>query len=386
MGVKIREKPKGSGEWYVFIEHQGKRKAKRIGRDKKMAQQIAKQIEAKLTLKDTGLLQEAKVFPTFKALAEEWLAVYVKTSKRSTTYVRYSGLLRMYLNPQIGDIPINEFRRVHVLQALRHIQSKGLSRSSIDQGKNVISGVVEYALDNEYLEVNPTNGTMKRLGLSRKSDRQPITIFIYEEVDAILETCLKYEPKFYPLILAAFRTGMRLGELLALRWANVNWLQKYVQVESSWRNSKLTGTKTNKSRRVDLSDQLTAELKRLLTQRKEEALKIGKNEVVPIIFHTDNTYTSQNSVRNVWKRILIKAGLNHRKFHTCRHTFASFMLSSMVPIAYTSKMMGHNSIQMTVDIYGHLLPDQNNSAVNTLDSATNRNPAATIETKKAVTN
>ena len=385
MGVKAREKPKGSGIWYVFISHHGTRKAKKIGRDKALAQRVAKEIGAKLVLKDTGLLDEKKDVPLFYDLAQQWLAVHIKPVKRTTTYKRYSSLLRMYVNPVIGSVPVDEFRRVQVLQVLRSMLRKGLSRASIEQGKNVISGVLEFAIDFEYLDVNPTHGAMKRIGLPRKMDQKEITVFTRDEVGGILEVCKSYRPDFYPLFMTGFRTGMRLGELLALRWEKVNWRQQYIVVDSSWRNGKLTGTKTRRSRRVDLSDQLTAELRKLYAQRKEEALRCGTNQIIPIIFHTKGEYTSQNSVRNIWKRVLAKAELDYRKFHCTRHTFASLLIADNHPLNYVKEMMGHHSIQMTVDVYGHLLPDQNNSAVNTLDDATICNLSATIKKEKAVT-
>lgn len=377
MGVKVRQKPKNSGIWYVFVEHHGKRKAKKVGRDKRLAQQIAQKLGAKLTLKDTGFLDDKQDIPAFRDLAAEWLATHIKPTKRTTTYKRYSSLLRMYLNPSIGDTPVDEFRRAQVIKPLRSMLRKRLSRSSIEQGKNVISGVLEYAIDYEYLDVNPTHGAMKRIGLPRNKDRKEVQIFSREEVGQILEVCNSYRPDFYPLFMTAFRTGMRLGELLALRWEKINWRQQYIVVDSSWRNGKLTGTKTSKSRRVDLSDQLTRELRRIYTARKEEALRSGTGHIEPIIFPTKGDYTSQNSVRNIWKRVLDKAELDYRKFHCTRHTFASLLIADNHPLNYIKEMMGHHSIQMTVDVYGHLLPDQNNSAVNSLDDAPIRNLSAT---------
>jgi integrase len=332
-----------------------------------------------------GLLDNDKEIPLFRDLAEQWLETHIKPVKRATTHKRYGSLLRMYINPAIGNIPVNEFRRVQVLQALRTMLNKGLSRASVEQGKNVISGVLEYAIDHEYLETNPTHGAMKRLGLPRKTNQKEVTVFTREEIGAILDTCKSYRLAYYPLFLTAFRTGMRLGELLALRWESINWRQQFIVVDSSWRNGTLTGTKTRKSRRVDLSDQLVVELKRLHTQRKEEALRSGASQVVPIIFHTKGTYTSQNSVRNIWKRVLAKAELDYRKFHCTRHTFASLLIADNQPLNYVKEMLRHHSIQMTVDVYGHLLPDQNKSAVNSLDDATIRNLSATRQKERAAT-
>ncbi len=75
MGVKIRQKPPGSGIYWIFINHQGKRKSKQIGKDKRLARQVAKKIEAKLVLGEYELDKRKDQFPTFKEYAERWLAL-----------------------------------------------------------------------------------------------------------------------------------------------------------------------------------------------------------------------------------------------------------------------------------------------------------------------
>ena len=129
----------------------------------------------------------------------------------------------------------------------------------------------------------------------------------------------------------------------------------------------LTGTKTRKSRRVDMSDQLLEEMRSLQTKRKREALAAGTAEIVETVFHTDGVPTSQNTIRNIWKRLLKKAELRNMRFHDIRHTYASLLLSRGESPVYVKEQLGHSSIQMTVDIYGHLIPGGNRQAVNALD-------------------
>ena len=132
----------------------------------------------------------------------------------------------------------------------------------------------------------------------------------------------------------------------------------------------LTSTKTSKVRRVDMSEQLACELERLYSQRKRQGLRAGKGKPEEIIFHTKGGYTSQNSIRNVWLRVLGKAGFRHRRFHDIRHTFASLLLSNGESPVYVKEQLGHSSIQMTVDVYGHLIPSGNRKAVDRLDAKT----------------
>ena len=125
-----------------------------------------------------------------------------------------------------------------------------------------------------------------------------------------------------------------------------------------------------------MSDQLAATLKDLHLKRKREALRAGSNEVEPIIFHTGGEYTAQNTIRNIWRRLLDKTGLDYRKFHTIRHTVTSLLLSSGQPLNFVKDTLGHGSIQITVDCYSHFFPSENPTTISTLDDVPIFTPAA----------
>ena len=379
MGVKVRERPKGSRIWWIYIDHQGDRKAKKIGRDKQLAIDVAKKVEAHLVLGDLELLESKEKIPTFNDYCQLWLDDYIKQTRRTTTYQRYTSVLKLHVGPIIGKIPLDQIKRSHIRNALLNISKKGLSKSSVSMARNVISGTIEYAMEEELVTTNPTNGVLKKLGLDGRNRPlvQPMTP---DEVSLFLGICSLHMKKWHPLFRCAFRTGMRLGELLGLRWEDIDWNSKSVQVQRSFRQGKLTGTKTRKSRRVDMSDQLVEELRGLLTNRKKEAMATGTGEVVETIFHTGGKPTSQNTIRNIWKRLLKKAQLRNMRFHDIRHTYASILLSRGENPVYVKEQLGHSSIQMTVDIYGHLIPGGKRQAVNALDDfATNRNLSATTK-------
>jgi len=383
MSVKVRERPKGSGVYWIFIDHKGKRKAKKVG-DQKNAEDAAKKIEAKLTLAEFDIETGKKTAPIFKEIAEMWLEIHVKMSKRKTTHDRYKTMLKLYINPQIGSLEINRLARGDVIKTLRSIQAKGKSKSTVEVGRNVISGVCEYAIDEEYIKDNPCVGVIKRLGFQRKKDRKTITVFTPDEVEAILQKSLEYRPQWHPLFLICFRAGLRLGEALALEWSDLNWRDGYILVQRSFRAGRVSPTKNGRPRRVDMTDQLISVLRKLNLKRREEALKLGMDEPMPIVFHTNGEHTSQNTIRNIWRRILTKCGLEYRKLHSARHTFASLLISRGESLAYVKELMGHSSIQITVDVYGHLLPTENRNILNSLDT-TNRNLSATTENEKAAT-
>jgi len=379
MGVRVREKPKGSGVWWIFIEHQGKRKAKKIGKDKRLAKELAKRIEAKLALGDFDLdpAEKAPVF-TLSEYANLWLEKYVKPLRRETTVERYSHTFKRYIDPALGSRRLDEITRKDVRDLLLSIHGKGLSYSTVCLARDVLSGIFNHAVDDEVVSVNPVQGVVKRLQLDRKKNCD-FEAFTKDEVSHFLAVCREYRPDYHAFFLTAFRTGARLGELLALTWGDIDFHGKFIRINKSWKRGKITPTKTGRVRRVDMSDQLSEELKVLLSRRKKEALAEGR-QVHDYLFH-DGTGKplSQNTVRNVFKAVLKRAGLREIRLHDIRHTFASLLLSDGQSPVYVKEQLGHSSIQMTVDIYGHLIPSSNREAVNRLDetqpSATYPQPA-----------
>jgi len=100
MGVKIREKPNGSGEWWIFINHHGKRKSKRVG-DLVTAKEVAKKVGAKLVLQQFELNEEeANELPTLKEYSILWLDDYIKPLRRLSTYERYTDILKRHVYPK----------------------------------------------------------------------------------------------------------------------------------------------------------------------------------------------------------------------------------------------------------------------------------------------
>jgi integrase len=157
---------------------------------------------------------------------------------------------------------------------------------------------------------------------------------------------------------------MRLDELLGLQWGDIDSYGKFITVQRSFKRNRMSDTKTGKTRRVDMSDQLATVLLELLRQRKAEALQKGTGEVIATIFHKNGKPMSQNTIRNIFKRILKKAGLREIRFHDIRHTYASILLSNGESPVYVKEQLGHSSYDMTVDIYGHLIPGSNRGSVN----------------------
>jgi integrase len=138
-------------------------------------------------------------------------------------------------------------------------------------------------VDADLIPANPADKVTSRLGL-RQRKQAKIQALNREEVQLFLDICAEHYPDFYPFFLCGFRTGMRLGELLALEWGDVDWNGQFIQVSRSYKLGRTTETKTKKWRRVDASDQLLDALRELHLAEKRNALKSG-HPLPELIFH-----------------------------------------------------------------------------------------------------
>ena len=217
MGVSIREKPKGSGEWWVFVNHRGTRKAKKIGKDKKLAREVAQKIEAKLILGDLDLEKSQLKIPTLGEYSQKWLA-FIKMNRRESTYERYDQVLRDHILPVFKKRSLDSITRGDI----RDFLISKAEKFSVFVFRDVLSGVLGFALDDELIKVNPVTGITKKLELKRDKSRDvdPLTEM---DLSTFLDTSKSLNPEHYPFFLMAARTGMRLGELLAVRWGDLDF-------------------------------------------------------------------------------------------------------------------------------------------------------------------
>jgi integrase len=154
------------------------------------------------------------------------------------------------------------------------------------------------------------------------------------------------------------------------------------EVKRTWSNRRFSIPKSGKGRRVDLSLHLTETLKALLVERKKETLRKGWGEIPEWVFVSEvGTPLERGGFQaRVWTKLLAKAGLRYIRIHDLRHTYASLLIQNGESLAYVKEQLGHHSIQLTVDTYGHLVPGGNRQAVDRLDdleNATIRNLSAT---------
>jgi len=381
MGVKVREKPKGSGEWWIFIDHQNKRKARKIGRDKNLAQKVAKQIEARLVLGKFDM--DDKEVPTFGYYAEKWIETVVPFTCKSSTLSDYRAILKNHILPVFNNKFITEINRLLIKEFLVGKLKAGLSESKINHLKSCISGIFELAIDDKMIDLNPTNKLGRLCNKKKQKASKKIDFLTRDELSLLLQTFQKYFPKHYPFVLTLSRTGMRLGEAIGLQWGDIDFNSRFITVQRNITRGKLDTTKNYRARRVDMSLQLTEKLWHL---KKERFTEFGDNIPEWIFINSRGNPIDEGNFRGrIFYKTLEIAEIRRIRIHDLRHTYASLLLQNGESMVYVMEQLGHSSIRVTVDTYGHLIPGGNIEAVDKLDdileNATIRNLSAT-EIKK----
>jgi len=361
MGVRVRQKVKGKGNpWWVFISHNGKRTSRKVG-DKKASEAVASTIRAKLQLGEFGF-EEQKPVPTFKEHAKLWLSL--PHDWKESTRESYLGNLNNHILPVFGSTPVNEIKRKDLKLFFDKLLSEGVASNTVALIRSPISGILSHALDSELIENNPIIGL--KLGKKTALEFEPLS---KEDVVLLLENAQQYEGgTYYPSILCALRTGMRIGEIKALKWKDLDFENRLIEVRRSCRKSRITKPKNGKSRRVDMTLQLTDTLKALQTAQKRNALEKGRPFGEWVFANNDGGMLTYKTFRKSLTECLKLAKLREIRIHDLRHTYATIRLLSGHNIGDVSYQLGHSSIKITYDTYGHWLPGKFKSEVDELDN------------------
>jgi integrase len=373
MGVKIRKR---GGKWYVVVNYHGRRKTKCVSSSRAVAETVRRQLEARLAVGDLGILAEAESqVPTFDAYADTWLKNYARVECKTSTADGYEGVLRLYLRPRFGAQRLDEVKRTAIKAMVSDLIADKLSRNTIRNAMCVIRAIFYDAIEGGIVESNPA----ARLGRFTRTPRAGETKGIAltsKEAQQFLEAAKAVCVEYFPLFLTALRAGLRRGELVALQWGDIqfgrddNDPNRFIVVQHNYVRREHTTTKSKKSRRVDLSRELRKSLLDLRDKRLLEAFLNGKENIADdLVFPSpDGTILDpDNLYHRYFQPVLTKAGLRKIRLHDLRHTFGSLLLQNGATIVYVKEQMGHSSIQVTVDIYGHLIPGANVSYVDRLD-------------------
>jgi len=251
-----------------------------------------------------------------------------------------------------------------------------LGSSPCRRYRPIRSAALSHAVEDEKLPANPAlrMGRYLRQGDEPKRHIQPLT---RTEAAHLVDAAKIHYSQWHPWVLLTLRTGLRLGEQLALQWGDVDWHGKFVLVQRNLVRGVLTSPKSHQRRRVDMSEQLITALQDWRRAQQARWLKKGEELPVWVFPSREGTAMEERNVRHAFTRLLAKAKLRQMRIHDLRHTFASLLLQHGESVVYVKEQLGHGSIQITVDTYGHLIPGANRAAVDRLDDVPKLQPDAT---------
>ena len=349
MAVIVREKVKGSGEWWIFINHQGKRKSKKIG-SKKAANGVAREIEKRLASDDLGILK-AKI-PTVASYCDEWVTSPIREWSDATRS-GYSSILENHIVPHLGSKRLDEVKRLDVKRLIEDVHHLSSARKKVIAA--VLSGIFSSAVEDEIVEVNPCQKMRKYCGNQPLLDIKPLTA---DEVQTLLDNASKFPFEAYTFFLVAVRTGLRVGELLALEWTDIDFESRFVEIKKSMRvaTKQIGPPKNKKTRKVDLTLAVVQTLRKLQAQRK--VVSIGGNELV----------FPNLSYQTLIKKTIKEIAPRPIRIHDLRHTYATLRLNKGDNIMDVSKQLGHHKVGFTIDKYGYWIPGEHKAQVDELDT------------------
>lgn len=366
-GIQVRCDQRGM--WVVFLGHGERRKNKTIGPGREGLVKAIKAAEA-ISAKLKSALAEGKTVeaksnsPKFGTSANAWLSGN-EGKWDENTLERYEGILRIHLlpDPNIKGKRLDEITRSDVKKAMRALLKKR-SAATVELAYTVFNGVFEEAVDEEILSANPAQRLLKAV-LPPKAQRgvfeaDPMTT---EERDLFLEhaekICTWSELLVFKVMAFA---GFRLGEALAMRERNLDTRSMTYMVCEGYKIKRFNKPKKGKKRKVDLPVFLVEELQAYIRSLRKQSLQEGKGGEVDLLFIDPQENGpwpfSQRRIQGMMKRICRAAGLRLRNPHDLRHTYATIMLMAHQSPAYVQRQLGHSSISMTVDVYGHWISGQ----------------------------
>lgn len=379
MGVIVKEKVKDSGVWWIYVHHNGRKKTKCIGTDQALAETVAEKIRAKLALAEFGFIEKKTAGPTFKEVAKLWLAE--PKQWRESTRANYVFSLEKHVYPKIGQRPIGTITRKKLKTFFHQLINNDMAANTVALIRAPISGVFTFALDEEMIESNP----LHRLAIKNRKSDLTIRPLNERDVDLLLDQARRFmDGYYYPALLCSVRTGCRVGELQALRWTDIDLDDRILDVVASFRRGRTTRPKNDKGRRVDMTPHLVDTLRTHKREQKKAALRGGYKLSEYVFANRKGNIIDRETYKNALNRCLDGAGLQRIRIHDLRHTYATIRLLRGHNVGDVSYQLGHSSIRITYDTYGHWMPSRFKNEVDDLDNSTAPNCPQTAPKKEHI--
>ncbi len=323
---------------------------------------------------------------------DEWFNYYMDTYKKNTvreaTFYNYKIRYEKNIKPYIGDLLLSEVRTAFCQKIINNMLEKGDASGSVDLTKINMQLIFEASVNNGYIAQNPINKSIKTIP-EEERERRVLTL---EEQDIFLRYAKKSQ--LYLVYAFTLQTGLRCGEVCGLRWQDVNFEAACLFVKKNLRKSREKGKgyylgepKTRASiRKIPLTDEAIRLLKMQKKQQLEAKFKnpagAKKDNYAEwdLVFYDYNKRTLANEQRLLTGLSTIVKNINRDrilnndpesfedvKMHSLRHTFATRCIENGMKPKVLQKILGHNSITVTMDLYVHVVDEELFSEMKKMD-------------------
>jgi integrase len=351
-----------SGKWQAQVSIDGRRIGKSFHTQKECREWIRKVTEQK---------RKGLTFQAAKTTVGEYLAQWlkdVKPSLRPTTYSQYAGIVKNHINPDLGRTRLSDLSPRIIQNVYSSKLDDGVGKRTVEMIHAVLNRSMKMANRQGLLGSNPLKNVQKPKHSSRR-----MQVLNEDQIRSLLMTADK--AGMLALVQLAVTTGMRKGEILGLKWTDLDWTRSSIRVERQLlripkKGLLLVRPKTSTSiRTVKVGSATLAEIGRHLIKQDEGRKSNGKawNEENLVFTSSTGTPKGPRNLVREFKSLLQTAGLPNIRFHDLRHTAASLMLMSNMPIMRITRQLGHAKPSTTLDIYGHLIPGLETEAVEKID-------------------
>ena len=319
---------------------------------------------------------------TFEELLKEWLFNFKKIEVSPRTFEWYLGIAKNNIYDEIGHIHLKELKAYHIQNLLNKRHTQGISKRTLSAVKITIGQCLKHACEMNLISINPSISA--KIPKSERMITEESSKVIEPKQRKILLEVLENDITMKTMITVLMFTGMRVGELLALPWKNVDFKVQTITIDRAItrdpqfdevgtlesNNTIIATTKTYSSKRKfkvsgTVIDILTKWRK--LQKNKGDNLITGDAVIFPNKHGETRTYSG---FRTVYNKFLKKYGLEqyNLNLHKYRHTFATMLLEDGVNPKVVQKFLGHKTIQITLDTYSHVLSEVYTAVAETIDS------------------
>ena len=292
----------------------------------------------------------------------QWLDDKVRPDRKLNTQERYEGIIRRQIVPYLGDVALAELTPGAIEAMQSGLLRSGLASSTVRNAHIILSSAYKEAVRLGLTDLNPVASVAPPVKRHRRLVPPSVVV-----VQDLLRLALEERHHLYPFLHLLVYTGMRRGEALALRWANVNLDGGYLTVVEAAVKTRTQGLiitepkSPHSHRTIDIDDE-TADVLRQLRDRQIQDGQPANDPAALVFPGRRSRMMGTSHLQRELKRLGRIVGDETITFHSLRHFHATLALQQHQNVVVVSKRLGHSSVSMTLDIYGHTIPGWQRSA------------------------